>query len=273
MAVEDDEWRIDEAPDALIVPGRWFDLGYRAGLALLLRPDRADPGARAGLRAAGDQFATALVRGPARGPGAGSAGSRARSSPRDSTLDLSVPVVARRARRGRPPGRRQRPRPETIELMTVAARLDPAPGARDRAGAGQRGRHPDHDRRARAPTRVDVGQAYDPSGRLLGAGPLRAARRPAGDARSAAARSASAGPFGTGRLGLRAFAVNLPGTEVAGVTARRERRCCSRRWTPPRARGRPTAGRPARPTCCTPAWDHADRLWVVDRTAAGAQVS
>ena len=44
MAFEDGEWRIDDAPDALIVPETWFAQRYRPGLALLLRPDRADPG-------------------------------------------------------------------------------------------------------------------------------------------------------------------------------------------------------------------------------------
>ena len=118
---------------------------------------------------------------------------------------------------------------------------------------------------------VEIGQAYDPSGvysvqDLFGLRNRRLVTSVNGR------EERVGGPFGQDDYTLRDFSVNLPGTEVAGVTRDGSAPAARPGGRRPGPRG-PAAGRPARPTCSTPAWDHSDRLWVLDRTAAGAQIS
>ena len=125
------------APDALIVPETWFDRPVPTGLALLLRPDRRDPGARAGLRAAGDQFASSLVRGAARRPTPALAGvartflppgTDARAVGADHHGGIAEVALSRR--------RRCRRRSETSGADAGPAGVDAAAGARSSGRCG-----------------------------------------------------------------------------------------------------------------------------------------
>ena len=161
--------------------GQLVRLALPAGLALLLRPDRADPGAGAGVRAVGTPVRHLADAGPAPRPGHPAQRGLAHVHPQGTDPRPVGAGVGRRAGRGDPPGRRQRPRPRDHRADDGPDRLDPAPGPERRAGAGQRGGHPDHDRRGGPRLRRRDRPGLRPQRRLRGAGPLRAAQPPDGD--------------------------------------------------------------------------------------------
>ena len=270
MTVENDEWRIDKAPNAMIVSDSWFTTRYRQVSLYFFDPTGQILVPEPVFVPSGEQFATSLMRGLLRGPGARLGGASRTFVPKGLTLDLSVPVsadgLAEVVLRGDISGLD----PETIELMTVqiawTLRQDPSI-ERVRVSVGDTpitlaGEGPDFD--------VDLGQAYDPSGvyawqDLFG---LRG-RRMVGSVNGREERVS--GPFGRDDYSLGDISVNLAGTEVAGVT----RDGSALLLAPVDA----TQGRGVRPVVSGatdllhPAWDHTDRLWVLDRTASGAAVS
>ena len=178
-----------------------------------------------------------------------------RSSRTGLSLDLSVPVVGRRGRRGRPlqgdAGGLDRPRP--TELMVGPARLDAAPGPGDRPRSrvtidGE----PGHARRA-AP---DVPRRRTARSTTRTASPgehaaLRPARRPAGVRSAPTTWRRSSGPFGQTRATASRDCRREPraGTRSPASPATAAR--CS--LAPGRRRAeapRPRRWSPARPTCC-----------------------
>ena len=229
------------------------------GLAVLLRPVRADPGPGAGVRAPRRQFASTLVK----------ACSRARRRMRGSSAASSRPASARAlgaglgggvadiALKGDAGRRRRRP----IELMLAqlawtlrqepshpgGARLDRWP-AGAATGRGERGQ-----RRPGRGVRPDGGAGQLPA--------LRPAARPAGR------RPPEALEPWPGRSARR----TLRAAPVAGRTSPRPRP----RRSPTTARGAACPGQRTRPATSPdrqrrhdllqPAWDFADRLWLVDR--------
>ncbi|MET1060949.1 MAG: LpqB family beta-propeller domain-containing protein [Nocardioides sp.] len=270
MTVENDEWRISKAPNAMIVSDSWFASRYRQVSLYFFDPTGQILVPEPVFVPSGRQFATSLMRGLLRGPGARLGGVSRTFIPKGLTLDLSVPVSSDGLAEVTLQGDVTGLDPETIELMTVqiawTLRQDPSV-ERVRVNLGDTpitiaGEGPDFD--------VEIGQAYDPSGvysvqDLFGLRNRRLVTSVNG--REERVR----GPFGQRDYALRDFSVNLPGTEVAGVT-----RDGSTLLLAPVD---PAQGRGVRQVVSGatdllhPAWDHTDRLWVLDRTAAGAQVS
>ena len=274
MAHEDGEWRIAQAPERADRPGVVVRAALPPGLAVLLRPDRADPGPGAGVRArAASSWPRTLTKALLLGPGAGPGpGRRAASSRPASSVGLSVPVsddgVADIALKG-DAGQLT---PQAIELMMAqlawTLRQDPSIRALRVSIDGEPLPLPG----GVSAFRVDAGAEYDPAGfqaspllyglrdGLLVAGPPeRPRRRSTGRSATtdygARARSASTSTADRGRRRLR----------------RRQRRCSRHRSA---ARSAACARSSAAPTdLLRPAWDFADRLWLVDRTADGARVS
>lgn len=68
MVKEGDEWRIDGAPDALIVPQGWFDSWFESATLHFLDPTGTRLVPEPVFVPTGDQFATTLVRGLLSGP-------------------------------------------------------------------------------------------------------------------------------------------------------------------------------------------------------------
>ena len=233
-------------------------------------PSAPDPGARAGLRPAGDQLAATLVRrcSPGRRPALERRGPTFLPPGLDSRPVRSRST--RRRRRRQPARRRLAAQPETTEKMM--SRSSPGPCART---AITTLRSPSATERDRCP----AARRSSPSTsagvrRLTGvqASPLLYGLRdgllvPATVDR---ASTRSSGPFGTERLGIGRVAVSLDGDRAAG--GRRGGTALSLALGHRRRRARSTVleggHRPA-----PPAWDFADRLWVVDRTADGAAVA
>ena len=270
MTVENDEWRIDKAPDAMIVSDSWFASRYRQVSLYFFDPTGQILVPEPVFVPSGRQFATSLMRGLLRGPGNRLRGVSRSFMPKGLSLDLSVPVSADGLAEVALQGDISGLDPETIELMTVqiawTLRQDPSI-ERVRVSVGDTpitiaGEGPDFD--------VEIGQAYDPSGvyawqDLFG---LRG-RRMVSSVNGREERVS--GPFGRRRHSFRDLSVNLAGTEVAGVTGDGGTLLLA---PVDAAQGRGVRTVVSGATdLLHPAWDHTDRMWVLDRTAAGAQIS
>lgn len=271
MGFEDGEWRIDAAPDALIVHDTFFQERFRQ-LSLYF----FDPTARLLVPEPvfvprGGQLATSLVRGLLQGPPAQAGGSTTSFFPRGSTLaDVSVPVtgdgVAQVALRGDLASTDE----ESLELMTAqiawTLRQDPSVesvqisiGGNPVTLAGGRTDFP-----------VQLASRYDPQGTdasvaLFGLRNGRMVSIGGSDT------SPVGGPFGGPGYPLRDLALALDAGTVAGV---------SRDGTA--LRTAPVADDDDRPVVrvvsgaadlARPAWDAAGHLWLVDRRPEGARVS
>ncbi|HEY0888854.1 MAG TPA: LpqB family beta-propeller domain-containing protein [Nocardioides sp.] len=273
MAREDDEWRIAEAPDALIVPDTWFESRFAQAALYFFDPSGHVLVPEPVFVPRGSQVATALVRGLVQGPGPELAGIVRSYLPAGVGEGLSVPVseggVAEIALTGGAvdPGQldaqtlsqltaqlawtlRQEPTIRTVRL-SVDGRPVQLPNGRDEFS-------------------VQEGPEFDPAGyqtspQLFGLSQGLLVAAPTGQP---ARLTPVQGPFGTSRHGLRSVAVDLPGKQAAGVTAAGTLVLHS----PVQVAGTATVVARGR-DLLRPAWDIAGRLWLVDRTARGAQVS
>ena len=238
------------------------------GLALLLRPHRRGPGPRAGLRAPGDQLASALVRGLLTPPDEDSSRVSphllpARHHPRSLGADQHGRhrrgVAHRRSGRGRRGDRRADARP---------AGVDPAPGAADpRRRAERRRAEP------RQPGRVDPGQ---PRRRSAPTTPT-ACARPGSCSRSATASSCAAPSAPSTRRSAR-WARWTSGCATSGSTSR------AHGWPAVSDDGTEVLRRPGRgprraevetvvdgaADLQAPAWDYRDRCGSSTATAGSA---
>ena len=240
MALEDGEWRIAEAPDALIVPESWFEQRFRQVSLYFFDPSAPDPGARAGVRAsAASSSTTALTEALLRGPG---------PEPRRDLPQLHPARARLRPVGAGLRGGRRRHRPARLLRTADArgqraddhpARVDPAPGARRSRRSGSPS--------AASRSRSGGGQSLFDVDAALGVRPDRARLQPPAstacddgllvsgqpdDARPGrAARWASPGS------GARSFAVNLDGTTVAAVARPAVTPCCESSVRRPGASG------------------------------------
>lgn len=268
LTTEDGEWRIDQAPDALVVPDTWFDDWYQRVSLYFFDPTAQILVPEPVFAPRGEQFASSLVRGLLTPPTGDETDVVRTFFPPGVTPGLSVPIstagIADVSLDGEPDAideatarqmlvqlvwtLRQEPRIRAVE-MKVGDRSFGTPGG---------------------PTQVnlDVGAAYDPSGvaattdlfalqdGLLVRGPVGALR-------------ATEGPLGQTDLGLRSFAVDLPGTTVAAVGDDGRTMYLAPVDQPD---GRATQVLSGAVDLQTPGWDHLRRTWVLDRNDGRARV-
>lgn len=264
MATEDGEWRINELPDALVVPTAWFADWYRRVSLYYFDPTAQVLVPEPAFVPDGEQSATALVRGLLTSPSGG-------------------PLVSQTAL---PAGFRAPPVPVApsgvaeVSLVGDAGLVDDVARQRiltqlvwtmrqdERIRAVQLSIG-DADAEAEDPAQVtlDVGQAYDPSGAqastdLFGLVDGLLVRGPGGSL------LATAGPLGTERLGVRSIAVNLEGSTVAGISGDGT----SLMMAPVDAAGRADVVLSGAVDLLAPAWDFADRVWLADRRPDGALI-
>ena len=274
MVIEDGEYRIREAPDALIVPASWFAQRFRQvslyffdRTAQILVPEPV-------FVPRGEQLATTLIEGLLAGPGEDLAGIARSFLPLGLSVGLSVPVTADGIAEISLVGDAGSQNPEVVEkiLAQLSWTLRQEPSIRAvRLTIG--------DEQVRLPGGVsaygvDDALDYDPTGyqasRLLYG--LEDGRLVSGEPD---ALSPADGPLGTEDYGLRSVSVNLPATSAAGVSSDGTAVLLA----PVRAvPGDDGVGRVEQvvsgATDLLPAaWDFTDRLWLVDRTAEGARVS
>jgi hypothetical protein len=267
MVYEDGEWRIDAAPNALMVPETWFADRYRQASLYFFDPTASILTPEPVFVPRGDQLATTLTESLLMGPGPGLEQVDKSFVPPGLEVAVGVTVsedgVADLLLTG-DPGQLS---PNTVDLMMVQFAWTLRQEQRIESIKLSIGGQPVALPGGVASYPVDSGPEFDPSGfqatpLLFG---LSRGRVVAG---TAPVLTPVDGPLGERPFGLRSVGVNLDGTSVAGVTA-----------DGTRVLGGPIGEEGGVHTVATgtsflrPAWDFFDRMWLVDRTSAGARVS
>ncbi len=268
MVVEDGELRINDAPDALIVPESWFEQRFRQVSLYFFDPTAQILVPEPVFVPRGEQLATTLIKGLLRGPGSSLNRVSRSFIPAGLTFGLSVPVSADGVADISLRGDAGQQTPQAIELMLAqfswTLRQEPAIRAMRLTIGGQaiqlRG----------GATEISVaeGAPYDPAGfqasfLLYG---LKDGKLVAGEADNL---NPVDGPLGATAYGVSAVAVNLTATQVAAVAGDGQ----SVLLAPVRGGVEVREVISGATDLLSPAWDFADRLWLVDRASGGARVS
>ncbi|MBC9735419.1 LpqB family beta-propeller domain-containing protein [Nocardioides marmotae] len=266
----DGQYRIASAPDALVVPQSWFEQRYQRVALYFFDPNARVLVPEPAFVPRGDQLVSNLVSALLSGPGPELSRVATTFLPAGSSVELSVPVGDVVDISIDASGSAPAPTDEAVRLIVaqLAWTLRQVPTI-------QRFRVSIDGRPMQLPgglTEFDVeaGPEYDPAGyqataRLFG---LRDGLLVSGG--SPDALEPTDGPLGTRDAGVRSFAVDLDGTTVAAVA--------DSGATMLRApvRGVEETAVPVvtgATDLLPPAWDVSGRLWLVDRTAAGARFS
>jgi hypothetical protein len=266
MTFERGEWRINRAPNALLVPQLWFEQHFAtvpiyffdpSGRILVPEPVHVP---------SGEQFSTALVRALVLGPARSLTGATRSYIPPGLASGLSVVVqnsgLADIVLRGPAPGPLSG---HTTRRMTAqfAATLAQVPGVRsfrvtiagtlvsDGTGA--------------TVFQVGTPDRFDPTV-SLGSALVYALRRGLLVSGQAKVLTKLDGPFGTIDQGIASFAVSLDGAQVAATTPD------NLLVGPVQGRGAATTVLAGSGPLLRPAWDFAGRLWAVEDGPAGAVV-
>ncbi|TIC87920.1 hypothetical protein E8D34_06390 [Nocardioides sp. GY 10113] len=279
MTIADGEFRIAEAPDALIVPVSWFQQRFRQVSLYYFDPTGRTLVPEPVFVPAGEQLATSLVSALVEGPARRLRGVVRTYVPEDVSVNLSVPVSDSGIAEVSLSGQGDPGSPEQTELLVAqlawTLRQDPEITAfRIRIG--------DHEVRladGESLYQVDSGSEFDPngpatSGLLYGLSAGRVVRGTPGDL------APVDGPFGEDTAELRSVAVVPQGEQAAAVTPDgRTALVAAIRPLPDQADegeavehtrshvvldGATDLGRPT--------WDYVGRLWLLDRTSNGAVV-
>lgn len=264
------QWRIADAPDALVVPETWFELVF-SHLSLFF----FDPSAQIlvpepvfvpfGEQQLATELTRALLRGPSRRlddvsrsffpPGLDVFGAVPVSE--DGVADLTLRGFTGELA------------PQASQLMLAqlawTLRQDPSIAAFRVSIGGQQVTLPG----GVSEFSVDDGLAYDPTGLqasslLFGLRDGRLVSGPPGELAEVS------GPMGNEVQGVRSVAVNLNATVVAGVASRGDRLLLTTVRGGAEAVEEEVSGAE---NLLRPAWDFADRLWMVDNRETGARVS
>ncbi|WP_243057974.1 LpqB family beta-propeller domain-containing protein [Nocardioides sp. SR21] len=269
MVMEDGEWRIDAAPDALIVPEDWFESRYVPASLYFFDPTQSILAPEPIYVPKGEQLASSLIKKLVKGPG--DQLRRVVQSAVPAGLEVVVGVrVSGEGEAVIPLAGEAQLTAATIELMmaqfawtlrqdaaieTIRVTLNgdavPLPGGV-------------------SAYRVDGGDEYDPAG--FRASPLLYGLR---DGRvvsgTPSGLSPVAGPLGSRDLGLRSIGTSLDATAVAGVGAEGTSLLMGELGDSADSNRVETIVSSAT-DLLRPSWDFAGRTWLVDRTTAGARV-
>lgn len=267
---ENGEWRIDEAPNALIVPESWFEQHYRQVSLYFFDPTGTVLVPEPVFVPSGEQLASTLVAGLLQGPGAGLAHVSQSLLP-SGPMELSVPVSDDGVASITLTGAADQPSPQAVGpmLAQLAWTLRQEPGI--------------HAFRLTIGTEavqlpggvsefsVDAGAQFDPTG-LQSSALLYALSDGYLVSGPPSALDPVDGPLGRQRYGVRSVGVSLDGADAAAVAADGRSVLVS----PVR-----DAGADAKVTevvsgatnLLDPAWDLHGRIWLVDRAPGGARVS
>lgn len=265
---EGEEWRIDQLPDALIVPEWWFEDWYQRVSLYYFDPTAQIIVPEPVFAPRGDQFASALVRGLLSAAPEGDSRVTRSFFPTGLSHGVSVPIsaggIAEVSLGGDPDAiddetaqrmlvqlvwtLRQEPRINAVRL-SVGDRVFGAEG-----GATQ--------------VNLDVGSAYDPNG-AASTPDLFALSEGVLVRGTVRALDAVAGPFGVAAVGVRSFAVDLPGERAAAVSSDGTALLTGPVALPDSPVETAIAGAL---DLLEPSWDFAGRAWVADRAGREARV-
>ena len=269
LALEGQEWRIAEAPDALVVPESWFEQRFRQVSLYFFDPTARILVPEPVFVPRGEQLATTLVSGLLRGPSPELARVSRSFLPPGLSFDLSVPVSSDGVADLSLKGDAGQQSPQAIELMVAqlawTLRQEPSIRALRVSIGGQQLQLPG----GVSEVSVNQGAEYDPTG-LQASSLLYGLRGGLLVAGPSHALDVVDGPLGASRYGVTSFGVNLNATRVAAISGNGR----SVLLAPVRGPARDVHEIVSGAThLLRPAWDFADRLWLVDRTRRGARVS
>lgn len=269
MTRVDGEWRISDAPDALVVPSTWFDQAYRRVSLYFMDPTARILVPEPVYVPRGDSLASALVDGLLAGPVVRAPDVERSFLPPGLEVDLSVTVTDDGIAEVPLLGGDTMPADEEAALLVaqLARTL-----AQDSTLTGFRVTIDDEPVALADGTTtftMDQGEALDPAGSratslLFG---LQDGRLVSGPPE---ALDVAAGPMGATEVGVRSVGVTLDGTRVAGVTAGGDAVQVTDVRTPDADLVEVVSGAT---DLAPPVWDDAERLWLLDRASGGAQIS
>lgn len=268
LTEESGEWRIDEAPDALIVPDSWFADQYARVSLFFFDPASEVLVPEPVFVPRGDQFASSLVRGLLAPPAGESAHVAHTYFPPGMTLGLSVPIssagVAEVSLTGDPDVIDEETAQRMLVQLVWTLRQEPRIRAVELSVGGQTFGIPG------GPTQVnlDVGSAYNPNdvratAELFALTDGRLVRGSLGSL------VATAGPMGQEELGVSSVGVNLSGNQGAGVSGDGTSLLLAPVEQPD---GEAVQVLSDAVDLQAPVWDYRDRAWLVDRAGGSARV-
>jgi hypothetical protein len=271
MQREDGEWRIATLPDALVVPESWFSQAYRRVSLYFLDPTAQIMVPEPVFLPRGDQLATALVTRLIQGPTRGLRGRVEQSFvPPGVDVELSVTVSDAGIADIRLTGGVTMPSEREAALMVAQLTWTLS---QDSSVTGVRisiNGEPVILSEGRPVFPMDRGRFYDPTGFQATSAlfALREGRLVLGVPGNL---SPADGPMGVrDDLDVGAVSVDLAGTKVAGVRSGGGRILVTD-VQDPEAPVTEVVRDGTR--LLPPAWDFADRMWIVNRAAGGAELS
>ncbi|WP_210650455.1 LpqB family beta-propeller domain-containing protein [Nocardioides sp. SYSU D00065] len=277
LVEEDGEWRIDEVPDALVVPDSWFDDWYERVSLYYFDPTSQVLVPEPVFVPRGDQFASSLVRGLLAEPGGGQRDVLRSYFPPGTSPGLSVPIesgIAQVALSGDPDAVDE----TTADLMRAQLAWTLRQEERINAVQLSIGGRAFNGSGGLTQVRLNVGSAYDPTGDLKST-ELFALHRGRVVSGTIGAFEPTLGPLGQPGYALRSIGVSVDGSRVAAVS-----KTGTQLFVAPTepAAGAPGSGEPGAAEVSTPVveavdlapphWDVRGRTWVLDRGAGRAKI-
>ncbi len=267
LTIEGGEWRIDDLPDALIVPHTWFADRYRRVSLHFFDPTAQILVAEPVFVPVGDQLASSMVKGLLPVPGDDSRIRRTLVPPgfkSGFSVPLTADGLADVSLVGEPSAIDDAARKLILWQLIWTLRQEKRLRAfRLAIGDEEQGQF------AEVPeVKLYGGSDFDPSGAqasgdLFGLMDGRVVRGSIGSL------APTSGPMGAERLGVRSIGVNLAGDRVAGVSGDGRAVLVAPVDGDGGAKEIASGARNLLP----PAWDFADRIWLADRSPGGAVIS
>lgn len=266
LTLQDGEWRIDGLPDALIVPQTWFETFFRRMSLHFFDPTGRILVPEPVFVPLGEQLASSLVGGLLADPSTDPRINRTFVPP-GFTYGTSVPIttagIAEVSLVGDAAAVTDEARQRILTQLVWTMRQQP----RIRAVRLTIGEEEQDLSGAATQVNLNVGDAFDPTGAmattdLFGLVEGRVVRG------SIDSLSATSGPMGVDRLGVRSIGVNLAGDRVAGISGNGR----SMLVAPTEGEGRAVEVASGARNLLPPAWDFADRIWLADRGVGGAVI-
>jgi hypothetical protein len=266
LVEEDGEWRIDEVPDALIVPDSWFDDWYQRVSLYFFDPTSEVLVPEPAFAPRGDQLASSLVRGLLTQPSDASQDVSRTYFPAGTSQGLSVPIssgIAGVALSGDPDAIDDETAKRMLAQLAWTLRQEPRINAVQLSVGGRTFSVTG----GTTPVGLDVGAGYDPSD--LATPDLFALADGLVVSGTIGAFGSTLGPLGQDDYGLRSIGVNVPGSRVAAISDDGTSMLVAPLEAPVGTVSRVITGAV---DLAAPSWDYRDRIWVLDRNGGRARV-
>ncbi|GAA5114996.1 LpqB family beta-propeller domain-containing protein [Alloalcanivorax gelatiniphagus] len=267
LVQEDGEWRIDEVPDALVVPDTWFDDWFQRASLYYFDPASEVLVPEPVFVPRGDQFASSLVRGLVTPLPPESVDVVRTYFPAGTSQGLSVPIVSGIASvdlSGDPDAVDGETADRMLAQLVWTLRQDLDINAVQLSIGGR----PFSFQGGSTQVKLGgVGADYDPDG-VPAITNLFALDEGLVVTGAVGGLEPTLGPFGQDDYGLRSIGVNIAGDRVAGVSATGSDLLVAPTQSPTGEVATYSVG----VDLAAPGWDHRDRIWTLDRGNGSARV-